>query len=496
VSLSYSTHDFDEPERNESICKTDNRYSYRSCICHYGYDANNTFQAEGTEAEKVGTEIKKKLFILDTNVILYDHTAIYNFDEHDIVIPIVVLEEIDVFKKGNDLINFEARQFIRELDKLSGDNLLTKGVSLGKNKGRLFVEVADPDSSAVDWAFTVNKPDHRILALAVKLCKVNKEREVFIISKDINLRMKAKSLGIPAEDYKTGKIRNIDKLYTGKEIYENFEHELIRKFYQESQSLLVEDLPLKSEPVSHQYYIFKNGSSSVLAHYNPISESVERIYKQTAYGITPRNAEQTFALDSLIRSEVELVTLIGKAGTGKTLLALAAALEQRKYYSQIYLARPIVPLGNRDIGYLPGDVKSKLDPYMQPLWDNLGVIKNKFPHESKEHKTITDMIKSEKLMIAPLAYIRGRSLVKIFFIVDEAQNLTPHEVKTIITRAGEGTKIVFLGDIYQIDTPYLDSQSNGLSFLIDRMKGQKLFAHVTLIKGERSTLAELACNLL
>lgn len=482
----------DEEQRNQPC---------NNCVCTYEYDKTSFCETEEQEAgdsqsEQVQPHVNRKLFILDTNVILFDHTAIYNFDEHDIVIPIVVLEEVDVFKKGNDLINYEARQFIRELDRLSGDNLLTNGVPLGEGKGRLFVEVADPDSSAVDWAFSVNKPDHRILALADKLCKIHKKKEVFVISKDINLRMKAKSLGIPAEDYKTGKINNIEKLYTGKETYEDFDSELIRKFYQESQSLPVEELPLNQAPVAHQYYIFKNGSSSVLAHYDPVEELFTRVYKKTAYGISPRNAEQTFALDALLRPETVLATLIGKAGTGKTLLALAAALEQRKMYNQIYLARSIVPLGNRDIGYLPGDIKSKLNPYMQPLWDNLTVIKNKFSPESKEHKTITEMIKSEKLMIAPLAYIRGRSLEKIFFIVDEAQNLTPHEVKTIITRAGEGTKVVFLGDIYQIDTPYLDSQSNGLSCLIDRMKGQKLFAHVSLIKGERSPLAELACNLL
>jgi PhoH-like ATPase len=197
-----------------------------------------------------------------------------------------------------------------------------------------------------------------------------------------------------------------------------------------------------------------------------------------------------------MRTDVQLVSLTGRAGTGKTLLALAAALEQRRSFRQIYLARPVVPLGNRDIGYLPGDVKSKLDPYMQPLWDNLAVIRNRFAADSQEQRQIADMIEHEKLHISPLAYIRGRSLDRVFFIVDEAQNLTPHEVKTIITRAGEGTRIVFTGDIYQIDTPYLDSQSNGLAYLVDRMKGQKIYAHVNLVKGERSALAELASTLL
>ena len=246
----------------------------------------------------------------------------------------------------------------------------------------------------------------------------------------------------------------------------------------------------------NQYLVMRNGSLSALAHHNRQAGTLERVSKRTAYGVEPRNAEQIFALDALLRPEVQLLTLTGRAGTGKTLLALAAALEQRRLYHQIYLARPVVPLGNRDIGFLPGDVKSKLDPYMQPLWDNISVIRHRLSPESKETKALSEMIEHEKIQIAPLAYIRGRSLDHVFFIVDEAQNLTPHEVKTIITRAGEGSKVVFTGDIHQIDTPYLDSQSNGLTVLIDRMKEQELFAHVNLVKGERSHLAELASTLL
>ncbi|MGE5399587.1 MAG: PhoH family protein [Ignavibacteriales bacterium] len=439
---------------------------------------------------------QKKLFVLDTNVILYDHTCIYNFQEHDIIIPIVVLEELDNFKKGSDLINFEAREFIRELNNLSGPQLFDKGLPLGKNLGSLFIEITEPNSELVNHAFIQNKPDHRIIALADQLRKEYPSREVIIISKDVNLRMKAKSIGINAEDYETGKIRNLEELYKGWLIYEGCDSSVISRFYSEPYSLPKEELPLTSAPVANQYFILKNRSSSVLAHYNQKTNQFERILKTPAYGIEPRNAEQTFALDALLNPEVALVALTGKAGTGKTLLALAAALQQRKQFQQIYLARPVVPLGNKDIGYLPGDIKSKLDPYMQPLWDNLSVIRSKFPSESPELKRIADMIQNEKLFIAPLAYIRGRSLSNIFFIVDEAQNLTPHEVKTIITRAGEGAKIVFTGDIYQIDTPYLDSQSNGLTYLVDRMKGQELFAHVNLIKGERSQLAELASNLL
>lgn len=240
----------------------------------------------------------------------------------------------------------------------------------------------------------------------------------------------------------------------------------------------------------------RNSSRSVLAMLNNDMEKVKRIDKEVVYGIKPRNAEQTFAVNALCNSDIPLVTMTGKAGTGKTLLALASALQVRKNYRQIYIARPVVPLSNKDIGYLPGDVESKLAPYMQPLWDNLKVIQDQFPETDKNYQNINSMIKEEKLVIEPLSYIRGRSLQRIYFIVDEAQNLTPHEVKTIITRAGEGAKLVLTGDIYQIDHPYLDSQSNGLSYLIEHFKGQKLYAHVNLEKGERSELAELASNLL
>jgi PhoH-like ATPase len=246
----------------------------------------------------------------------------------------------------------------------------------------------------------------------------------------------------------------------------------------------------------HQYYILKNNKASVLAHYDPYRKVIDRVEKFRVYGIEPRNAEQTFSIDALMRPEIQLISLTGKAGTGKTLLALAAALHQETRYKQILLARPVMPLANRDIGFLPGDINEKIGPYMQPLFDNLSVIKHKFRPLSKELEKIEEMERTERLVITPLAYIRGRSLSDVFFIIDEAQNLTPHEVKTIITRAGENTKIVFTGDIHQIDSPYLDMKSNGLSYLTDKMTGQELFAHVNLVKGERSYLSELASNLL
>ncbi|RJO71535.1 MAG: PhoH family protein [Myxococcales bacterium] len=438
----------------------------------------------------------KKLYVLDTNVILHDHEAIYKFDEHDVVIPIVVLEEVDKFKRGSDSIHFQAREFIRELDKIAGERLFTEGVPVGDQGGRLFVVVGEPQSERLAKAFTQSKPDHRILAVAEQLIKANSNRQVIIVSKDINLRMKAKSLGIPAEDYLNDKVRNIEALYSGAQLIEGCSNEMINRFYNDACAVPWQEAPLGQQPVAHQFFILKNGSTSALAHYNPETMLLERVIKRRAYGIEPRNAEQTFALEALMRPEIELVSITGKAGTGKTLLALASALEQRREYRQIFLARPVVPLGNRDIGYLPGDVESKLSPYMQPLWDNLGVIKHRFPSESREQKQIKEMIDQEKLFIAPLAYIRGRSLDRIFFIVDEAQNLTPHEIKTIITRAGEGAKVVFTGDIHQIDTPYLDAQSNGLTYLVDKMKSVPLYAHINLVKGERSALSELASNLL
>ena len=308
--------------------------------------------------------------------------------------------------------------------------------------------------------------------------------------------MKAKSLGILSQDYQNDMVQNIDDIYKGVDILENVNPEAINKLYQQSEGVGFKEFGLKSPPIAHSYFILRNENTSVLAHYDPFNGVFNRVEKTKSYGIEPRNAEQAFSLDALLRPEIQLVALTGKAGTGKTLLALAAALQQRKLYLQIFLARPIVPLSNRDMGFLPGSIDEKMGPYMQPLFDNLSVIKQKFSPQSKESMKIEEMLKTEKLVITPLAYIRGRSLSRVFFIADEAQNLTPHEVKTIITRAGEGTKMIFTGDIQQIDSPYLDTKSNGLSYLADKMRGQDVFAHVNLIKGERSYLADLASTLL
>jgi PhoH-like ATPase len=439
---------------------------------------------------------KRKIFIIDTNVLLHDYQSIYKFQENDVIIPIVVLEELDRFKKGNDQINFHAREFTRELDKISGDNLLSEGIPLGEDLGSLFIETGKEFSDRVSKSFPEKTSDHRILAIADYVCTKNKDVSVALITKDINLRMKAKSLGIMAQDYENDKVANIDDLYRGIDTISDIDSEKIDRLYEEPEGVSAEEMDFPITPEGHQFYILKNNGSSALAHYHPVTRVVNRIMKQTTYGIDPRNAEQTFAIEALTNPDIQLVALTGKAGTGKTLLALASALQQHRRYKQIFLARPIVPLANRDLGFLPGDVKEKIEPYMQPLFDNLTVIKHKFSHQSPEFVRINDMIKEEKLVITPLAYIRGRSLSNIFFIVDEAQNLTPHEVKTIITRAGEDTKMIFTGDIEQIDSPYLDTGSNGLSYLSDKMKGQDIFAHVNLLKGERSFLSELASRIL
>lgn len=438
-----------------------------------------------------------KIFVLDTSVILYEHNSILNFEEHDVAIPITVLEELDQFKKGNESKNFEAREFTRLLDSLAEGHTLQDWIPLnGKNKGN-FKVLMNPATQKIDSTkiFGEDKPDHRILNAALYLQEKVKNKKVILITKDINLRLKAKSLNLPAEDYTTGKVKNVSSLFSGTQLIDKASpeniNELHRNGFCEVSSIIGDE-----KPVDNSYYIIKNGKKSVLAYYNPQKEVVEKVEKRTAYGIKPKNAEQTFAIHAILNPEVKLVSMNGVAGTGKTLLALAASLEQKRNYKQIYLARPVVPLSNKDIGYLPGDIYSKLNPYMEPLWDNLKFIQNQWNESDKEYVKIANMITQEKLVITPLAYIRGRSLSNICFIVDEAQNLTPHEVKTIITRAGQNTKIIFTGDVNQIDTPYLDSQSNGLSYLIDRIKGHPLYAHITLEKGERSGLANLANDLL
>jgi PhoH-like ATPase len=403
---------------------------------------------------------------------------------------------LDKFKKGHEDVHFHARAFLRRLDEFSGDLLTAGGASLGPGCGVIRVEIGGEFDARLLNALRQDSPDHRILNSALVLQQREAGRPVVLVSKDTNLRIKARSLGLPAEDYTTDKVESFDKLYTGKRTVSDLPGELIDAFYGDEQGIPVTALPQIAHPLANEHFILRNGSKSVLATYRTKPESFVRVEKLTAYGIVPRNAEQSFALAALTNNDISLVTLAGKAGTGKTLLALAAALHCRSDYRQILLARPVVPLSNRDLGFLPGDIDAKLEPYMQPLYDNLAVIRHQFDERDPAAQRINEMLTNEKLLITPLAYIRGRSLHRAYLIVDEAQNLTPHEVKTIVSRAGEDTKMVLTGDPYQIDNPYLDAASNGLTFAAERLKNHSVHGQILLRKSERSELAGIAAEYL
>ena len=443
-----------------------------------------------------------KIFVLDTNIILHDYKAIRHFQENDIVIPVAVLEELDKFKKGNDALSFNARGFMREIDKLSDRRMFGKdGVPIGKHLGNLKVELYHPFPDSLRNCFQDDTQDHRILATAMWVKAQHPDRFVALVTKDINLRMKAKAVGMEAQDYLTDRIEESRVEYTQNEVQleTDMPQGKIQSLAYGQDGIDWKDVS-PEEPRANQLYKFrteKNGqTTNICARYDDRSRKIVLVKSKYAYGISPRNDEQKFALDACLNPEIKLVSLTGGAGTGKTLLALAAALEQERDFEQIILSRPTVILGNQEIGFLPGDQKTKMGPFVQPLMDNLNVIRHCFKPGSKQALKIDEMLKDEKLLISPLAYIRGRSLGRVFFIVDEAQNLTPHEIKTIITRAGEDTKIVFTGDIFQIDQPYLDMYSNGLTHLGEKMAGQPLFEHVNLTKGERSELSEIASRLL
>ena len=453
---------------------------------------------------------RPKIFVLDTNIILHDFKCIRHFQENDIVIPSAVIEELDKFKKGSDALSFNARNFMRELDRLTGSRMFGEhGVPIGKDKGNIKVELNHPFPHELRNLFQDDTQDHRILATAMWVRDSNPDRFVALVTKDINLRMKAKAVGMEAQDYLTDKIDEQRVEYTQNEVIvrENFNPAKCQELTYGRGWLAPEDVldhpgaeGIHDRPVPNQLYRFcwgENGhEASSCARYDSHSGKIVLVKKQYAYGISPRNDEQKFALDACLNKDIKLVSLTGGAGTGKTLIALAAALEQERDYDQIILSRPTVILGNQEIGFLPGDEKAKMGPFIQPLMDNLNVIRNVFKPGSKQASRIDAMLKEEKLLITPLAYIRGRSLGNVYFIIDEAQNLTPHEIKTIITRAGEGTKMVFTGDLFQIDQPYLDIYSNGLTHLGEKMTGQPLFEHINLRKGERSELSDLASRLL
>ena len=441
---------------------------------------------------------KSKIFVLDTNVILHDYQSVKQFQDNDIVIPIAVIEELDKFKKGDETINFNARAFMRELSELvEGVKAGPRGVPLGEKKGCLKVEPNHPFAPEFQELFRDDIQDHRILSTAMWVRDNNPDRFVALVTKDINLRLKAIAAGMEAQDYLTDRMDNeVVNAVTREVIEMEASSEALQRlcYGQDNAIPWLEVGP--REPAPNQLYKFNFGGETVCARYDAKREMIVLVRTQSAYGIRPRNDEQKFAMDACLNRSLPLVSLTGGAGTGKTLIALASALEQADDYDQIILTRPTVVLGGQDIGFLPGDQKSKMSPYIQPLMDNLEVIRHCFKPGSRQAQKLDMLLKEEKLLISPLAYIRGRSLGKVFFIVDEAQNLTPHEMKTIITRAGEGTKMVFTGDVFQIDQPYLDQWSNGLTHLGEKMKGQFLFEHIFLRKGERSMLSEIAARLL
>lgn len=445
---------------------------------------------------------RPKIFVLDTNIVLHDYKAIRKFQDNDIVIPIAVLEELDKFKKGTDALSFNARGFMRDIDRLTEGKMFGKsGVPLGKGLGNIKIEPNHPFPDSMKNLFHDDIQDHRILATAIWVRDNNPDRFVALVTKDINLRMKAKAAGMVAQDYLTDRVEEDKVEFSQKEVQfvDSLPDDVMQELAYGKDNVIDWRAVSKARPSANQLYKFKWNSHDgeiVCARYDADMDKIMLVRKREACGIKPRNDEQKFALDACLNRKIQLVSLTGGAGTGKTLLALASALELEKEFDQIILSRPTVILGNQDIGFLPGDQKNKMSPFLQPLMDNLNVIKALYRPSSREYQHIEGLLKDEKLLITPLAYIRGRSLGKAFFIIDEAQNLTPHEIKTIITRAGEGTKMVFTGDIFQIDQPYLDQWSNGLTHLGEKMAGQKLFEHVFLKKGERSELSDIASKLL
>ena len=438
----------------------------------------------------------KKIFILDTNVILHDYTCLQNFEENDIVIPNTVLEELDNFKSGNREINYNARRFLAQVDDLLINNSLSANTaSLGKNKGTLTLSLNHKWEKKVKEFFTEDTPDHRIISCAYTIKKKSKF-ETIIVSKDSALRLKARVIGLESENYTHDQLINDpEKIFSGCRTISDVDSKIISKLYNSKKISLESMNTFIENPIPNEQFVLKNGSASALINFNQNKKKYELIKQKDAFGIIARNAEQILAINLLLNKDLALTSIMGKAGTGKTLLALATALENKRHYRKIYIARPIIPLSNKDIGFLPGDIDDKIKPYMQPLYDNLNVIK----HNLKDKKKIENferLLNEKKIEVIPLAYIRGRSLHGVTIIVDEAQNLTPHEIKTVITRAGENTKIIFTGDVNQIDHPYLDIKSNGLTYLVERMKGQNIFGHITLNKGERSELSEIASELL
>jgi PhoH-like ATPase len=439
----------------------------------------------------------KKIFVLDTNVLLHDPRAIFSFEDNDVVIPIVVIEELDKFKKDVNEIGRNARQVSRILDEYRQKGKLSQGVKL-EGGGCLRVELNHQSPQHLPSELIATKADNRILATALNLKHDN--LPVILVTKDTNLRIKADALGMKAEDYESDTI-TLDELYSG-EVEIAVDPGAIEQFYSQG------ELPAADpKPHPNEFALIKNSanpSQTALARYNQQKHAFVPIAnaKHGVWGITSRNKQQQYALDLLLNDDIRLVTLVGKAGTGKTLIALAAGLEktiENRAFQRLVVSRPVFPLG-KDIGFLPGDIEEKLRPWMQPIRDNLdflmGASASAVAGRAKGKKDLQSLFDLGMIEVEPLTYIRGRSMPNQYLIVDEAQNLTPHEIKTIITRAGEGTKVVLTGDPYQIDNPYIDSSSNGLTYVVERFKDEPIAGHITLVKGERSDLAELAATLL
>ncbi len=441
-----------------------------------------------------------KTFVLDTNVILFDPQCLFKFADNTIVVPITVLEETDKFKKDLTETGRNARQFSRFLDDLRKRGSLSSGVQLATG-GKLVVDLFEDAVKYLPTNLAQNINDHRILAVALKLHKDDPKTPLIFVTKDVNLRVKADALGVPTEDFEPSRV-NIEELYSGI-LHFDVPGDVIESFKQQLR------FPMEDRNLHPNSYIElrdqKNPKSRVIGRYNSVTKEIVSIETpdEGVWGIKPRNTEQIFAMDALLNDDIRLVSLVGKAGTGKTLMAIACGLQKtidQGKYQKLLVSRPVFPLG-KDIGYLPGEIEEKLNPWMQPIFDNIDYIISFSGGEKPEKrksggKAWQELIRQGMLQIEPLTYIRGRSLAYQYLIVDESQNLTPHEIKTIITRAGEGTKVVLTGDCYQIDNPYVDSSSNGLTYIVERFKDEKIAAHTTLLKGERSELAELATNLL
>jgi len=436
-----------------------------------------------------------KVFILDSNVILHDCNSIYKFEDNLVVIPMCVLEELDHFKKGQDEIARNSRQFSRYMDKLRSKGNLKKGVPLKKGG---FLKVRTEDD--LDIRGLENIPDNRIIATALKEKEESPRKKVIVVSKDINLRVKADILGIRAEDFSNDKV-NFDEMYTGVLVHE-IKKPIVPDLYT-FKEIDPKDIPNLPKMFPNQYLVIKYGKQKGLARYdgnkNKLVSLVGADPKKGIWGIYPKNLEQTLALDMLLNDDIKLVSLVGKAGTGKTLLSVAAGLHKsldEESFKKIVISRPIVPMG-KDLGYLPGDINEKMNPWMKPIFDNVDFLLNGKNTTGKGFCISgKELLEQNMMEVEPLTYIRGRSIPHQYMLIDEAQNLTPHEIKTIITRAGVGTKIILTGDCYQIDNPFLDASSNGLSYIVERFKKEKIAAHITLLKGERSELAEIASNVL